>query len=277
VSVIRVIALVVLVLIVVLGGAVAALRYRKIRRDELRSLDRRGQSTISPPPSPYAPSRAVRLIDGDATPIPRGAPERPRLDPDRPYVFSDLSPGERDALLTPRSRHDARWALERSSHGNRLTPGSGRILLIVVAVLAVLIIAGALIHRGGGTHHSSSTSTTTSTSTTVATTSWPATLRSESYAGGVANYSVPVSSYSVSVTGTSGPVWVVMKMGAASTLEYQGRVAQGASYALTLTGPSTVSLGSPKNASVSVEGHAVIFPTAPTAPLVLSFTPPATH
>ncbi len=111
----------------------------------------------------------------------------------------------------------------------------------------------------------------------MATTSWPATLRSESYAGGVANYSVPVSSYSVSVTGTSGPVWVVMKMGAASTLEYQGRVAQGASYALTLTGPSTVSLGSPKNASVSVEGHAVIFPTAPTAPLVLSFTPPATH
>ncbi len=63
----------------------------------------------------------------------------------------------------------------------------------------------------------------------MATTSWPATLRSESYAGGVANYSVPVSSYSVSVTGTSGPVWVVMKMGAASTLEYQGRVAQGAS------------------------------------------------
>ncbi len=276
-SIVRFIAISLLVVIALAVVGVALLRYRKLRRDEMRALEKRPVSSLAPPPSPYQPSRGVKIIDGGVTPTPRGAPERPRLDPDRTYVFSDLTPSEREALATPRSRHDAQWALERSSHGTRLSPGSARILIGVLGAMVLLIIAGALIrHSSHAGAHASTTSSSTSTTTTTAAPSgtWPTTLTASSYANGVATYAMASNSYTVSVTGRSGPVWVVMNMGPHNTLEYQGKVNAGSTYTLTLTGHGTVSLGSPKNATVSINTHAVVFPSAPSAPLILSLTVP---
>ncbi len=169
-GVVRTLAVILLILVVVIGLAVAALRWRKLRLDEMRAVSRRTNVPMAPPPPPYEVSRGVRLLDGDADPVPavRGEPPRPRLDPDRHYVFSDATLFDPDAPLPPRARHDDHWALERSARRSHLAPGSGRILIIVVVVLVVLVAIGTYIqHDGGKTPPPTSTTTTTTTTTTV--------------------------------------------------------------------------------------------------------------
>lgn len=67
----------------------------------------------TPPPSPYKPSKGFRILDGSETPTP---PEvrRPRLDPNKEFVFSDPLATSSETLSAPHLRHDERWALDRS-------------------------------------------------------------------------------------------------------------------------------------------------------------------
>jgi hypothetical protein len=124
-------------------------------------------------------------------------------------------------------------------------------------------------------HHSPKkppASTTTSTSTTTTTTTFPSSFASTSASGDDANYSVPASKYQVAVRGLKGPTWVVFEMGPSNTLEWQGTVAMGKVEALTMTGDSRITIGSPSNASVHVKGSTVVFPTSLPPTLVLVFT-----
>jgi hypothetical protein len=166
VAIVRILVIALVVVAALLAGAVAVLRARKLRRDETRERGRRLAARIAPPPSPYEISRGVRLLDGDAQPIAREQPARPRLDPERTYVFSDATPFDPDAPAHARARHDDHWALERSARRARLTPGSGRVLAIVALVLALLLALGAVIQ-----HEATRAATTTTTSTSSTTTS----------------------------------------------------------------------------------------------------------
>ncbi|MGH9019843.1 MAG: hypothetical protein ACRDV0_02355 [Acidimicrobiales bacterium] len=254
--------------IVLVAVAVVALRVRKLRRDEQRlmsrPLDRR---LVTPPPSPYRPSQGFRLLDGAEPLSVRPTPERPRLEADHDYVFSELS-GTDDRPVLP-SRHDARWALERS--GRRRAGSLGARALATVLVLAALAsgVGYALHHR---TRPRSSTTTTSSVPPVTTTTLWPRTFTPVSGASGH-TYDVPAPTYEVTVTASAGAVWAVYRMGAANTLEFQGTVGAGAHKSLVMTGPSEVTLGSPHNATVSVGGSPVTFPSPLTSPLTLDFTP----
>ncbi len=66
---------VIVVLILALG---TFLRVRKLRRDEMRALSKPVERRLmTPPPSPYAPSKGFRLLDGAGEPLARptgGAP-----------------------------------------------------------------------------------------------------------------------------------------------------------------------------------------------------------
>src|ERR1019366_989563 len=88
------------VVVVVLVVAVAALRIRKLRRDEIRELSRPVERRLmSPPPSPYAPSKGFRLLDGPLDSPRRPEPLRPRLETDRHYAFSEAQmPGDGDVV-----------------------------------------------------------------------------------------------------------------------------------------------------------------------------------
>jgi hypothetical protein len=254
--------------------AVVALRVRKLRRDERRLMSRPvDRRLVSPPPSPYQPSRGFRLLDGTVPTDTRPTPQRPRLEPSRDYVFSELSgPGgdERPELPT---RHDAEWALTRSQH-RAGAPAGARFLFVVVVLIAGISVAGyALRHHGPRGHP-----TTTLVPTTVgptSTTTWPARLSPASAdpSAKTATYLVPASRYVVAVSGAAGAVWTVYRMGAANTLEFQGTVASGHTESLEMTGVARVTLGSPHNASVSVGGSPVTLPTPLSAPLTLVFTP----
>jgi hypothetical protein len=96
-----------------------------------------------------------------------------------------------------------------------------------------------------------------------------------SVSGENASYGVPVARYRVTVSGTNGAVWTVYQMGPQSTLEWQGRVAQGATESLVLTGSSRITLGSPRSATVQVGPSAVKFPSPLPPTLTLILTPPA--
>jgi len=270
-------------LVVVLGLVVAALRIRKLRRDELRHyhepINRR---LLTPPPSPYTPSKGFRLLDGDVPVAVRREPSRPRLEPSREYVFSESQLPASEETLPLASRHDTQWALSRSGHRPRVSTSGARIGVIVVVVILVVGAIGYYANRHVGrtattttTRSTTTTTQATSSTTTTAPPTFPSSFSAIATSGTTATYDVPVDRYRVTVNGVAGPVWAVYRMGPHNTLEFQGSVAKGTLYSLVLTGPSQITLGSPSNASVSVGGSPVTFPTPTPAPLTLIFTPPA--
>jgi len=266
------------VVIVLLVLIVAALRFRKLRRDESREISKPlERRLVAPPPSPYAPSKGFRLIDADGAPLIRPPVERPRLDPERHYVFND-SPSADEEFAASRVRHNDDWFLSRSSHRSTGSIVSRRLGVIVLAVVIVAaLIAYYAIHNPKATPSGSGTLTTTTLSPPAATTTtttlvtFPTSFVATSVSGDDAIYRVPSAKYRVSVTGSLGATWAVYSMGPSSTLEWQGTVAKGHSELLTMTGNSRITIGSPTNAAVNVDGRPVTFPTPRPATLILVF------
>jgi hypothetical protein len=262
-------------LAVALAIAVAVLRIRKVRRDSIRDISRStDRRLMTPPPSPYASSKGFRLLDESGVPMSRPEPVRPRLEPDREYVFSDSQLPANDEPLGSSLRRNESWALSRSAHRPKVHVTTLRVAILAAIVLAILIIGGLLLGHFSPKAHSLTTTTTTSLSTTTTgstTTTWPKTFNPSSTTAQSATYGVPANKYQVSVSGSLGPTWVKFVMGPASTLEWQGTVARNKSETLQLTGGSTITLGSPKNAAVTVGGSRVNFPAPLPATLTLHF------
>ncbi len=270
---------IVLAIVIVAALAVSVLRMRKLRRDEQRQrFQRVDRRLLAPPPSPYTPSKGFRLLDSEVPLAARPEPPRPRLEPEHEYVFSEaqLPPIDESALAA--ARHDARWALSRSAHRSPFSGSGSRVgVILIVAILIIGSIGYYVQHHHSHAPKSATTTTTTvaSSSTTTTTVAWPSsfTATATSASAKTASYSVPANKYRVTVSGAAGAVWTVYRMGPNNTLEYQGTVAQGQSYSLAMTGVSQITLGSPRNATVTVGGSSVNFPTPLSAPLTLIFTP----
>ena len=270
-----VVGVVVLVVLLVLAGV--GLRIRKLQRDNFREITRStDRRLMTPPPSPYETSKGFRLVDDSGIPIARPEPIRPRLEPDREYVFSDSQMAPLDEPPGSSLRKNDAWALSRSAHRPKVHVTTMRVGLGFALVVFVLAVGGYLLRQHPGIHPSTATSsTTTSVTGSTTTTTWPKSFVAKSTSGQSANYEVPASKYQVSVRGSLGPSWAKFVMGPNSTLEWQGTVRKGASESLQLTGVSSITLGSPKNAAVTVGGSPVVFPTPLPATLTLNFMVPA--
>ena len=257
---------IIIIVVVILVVGVAALRIRKLRRDEIRELSRPVERRLmSPPPSPYAPSKGFRLLDGPLDATRRPEPLRPRLETDREYVFSETQmPGDGEVVPT-HLRHNEQWALSKSARRSASFTG---LRVAVIALIVVIIIGGLGLYLQ---HlHSKNVATTTTTTTTSAA-NLPSSFVAESTSGETATYRVPLKNYLVVVHGALGPTWAVYKMGPHSTLEWQGTVRQGTVESLQMIGDSQITIGAPKSASVTLEGKAVVFPSPLPSTLVLSF------
>jgi hypothetical protein len=259
------------VAVVVLLLAVATvLRLRKLRRDEMRELSKPTERRLmSPPPSPYAPSKGFRLLDGNGEPLERPAVQRPRLDPDRHYVFSETTSEE---VVPSHLRHNQDWFLSRSAHRSPFSTWMPRIVVAALVIAVIVIVATYYAGRHPKTRPSGTGSATTLLSTTT-TDSLPASFHPTAASGGDADYTVPLAHYRVVVTAARGVTWVSFVMGAAQTIEWQGDVAAGATEALTLSGDARVTVGSPSNADVAVAGRPVVFPSPLPPTLTLVFSP----
>lgn len=261
----------VVILLVLLG---VGLRLRKIRRDSRRERvvvdDRR---LVAPPPSPYEPSRGFRLIDESGEPIVRPPVQRPRLDPERHYVFSDSATHHEDTLPM-HLRHNNDWFLSRSGHRSTSSIVLRAVGVFLLIVIVIATITTYYLDRKPGKGVSSTTTTTTTVPKTT-TTTLPVTFRPTSSSGEDADYSIPAARYRVTVSGARGETWTEYNMGPSSTLEWQGAIDQGQEESLVMIGNSEITLGSPSSAAVTVDGHPVVFPSPlpVTLVLVLDATP----
>jgi hypothetical protein len=253
-----------IIVVVIILGAVA-LRVRKLRRDEMRQLskpvDRR---LMAPPPSPYAPSKGFRLLDGEGEPLLRPPLERPRLDPSRRYVFNEVT-GTSEEVVSSQLRHNDDWFLSRSSHRSTFSIVVRRLLVLVVIALVVVTLVTYYVNRSDVKKNRNHTATTT---TVAVTTTTLAPLSPTSASGDEAIYRVGLSSYRVTIVAIGGPTSVTFEMGAGNTVEYQGTIASGEKKSLILSGNSRVTLGSPQNVTATIAGRAVDFPA--TLPPVLA-------
>jgi hypothetical protein len=262
-----------IVVVVVLVVAVAALRIRKLRRDEIRELSRPVERRLMiPPPSPYAPSKGFRLLDGPLDSSRRPEPLRPRLETDREYVFSESQmPSELDVVPT-HLRHNERWALSKSARRPASITG---LRVGIIAAVVIVVVGGVGLYLQHRHPNNAPSATTTSTkppaTTTTTTVAIPSSFVATATSGETATYQVPLKRYQVTVNGALGPTWAVYKMGPHSTLEWQNTVRQGAYESLQMIGDSTITIGAPKNASVTLNGKSVVFPSPLPATLVLSF------
>ena len=218
-----------------------------------------------PPPSPYAPSKGFRVLDGSDETLERAAVERPRIDPERHYVFSDA-----DEPPVIRARHNEDWFLSRSAHRSTASLVGRAVAVVVVIALVIAVVVAYYIHHDPAPKKHTSQKTTTTTRVLATTTTVP-NLDPISTAGDDANYSVDASRYRVTVYGARGETWTVYNMGPANTLEWQGAVDQGSHESLVMTGDSRITIGSPSSAQVTLDGRSVVFPSPLPATLVLVF------
>jgi hypothetical protein len=255
----------VVVVLLLLAGTV--LRVRKLRRDEMRELSRPVERRLmAPPPSPYAPSKGFRLLDESGQPLARPPIERPRLDPNRHYVFNE-STGGGEEIAASHLRHNDDWFLSRSSQRSTASIVLRRLAVLVLVALIIVIVATYYVdHHPGKGHNNSATKSTTTT------TVFPSSLSATSSSGDDVYYNVPAAKYQVVVRGLHGPTSVIYHMGASNTLVWQGTVTKGDAVAQTMTGDSRITIDSPLSASVHVEGSPVVFPSPLPATLILVFT-----
>ena len=165
-------------LVVLMVLAVAALRIRKLRRDEVRELTRPVERRLmAPPPSPYAPSKGFRLLDGPIEAANRPEPLRPRLESDREYVFSESQMSGDAELVPTQLRHNEKWALSKSARRTTSVSGARVAVIATVAVVVIGAIGLYLQHRDS---KNTPTTTTTITHTTTTALSLPSPIVSSS-------------------------------------------------------------------------------------------------
>ena len=247
---------IVVVLAVVVAAGVVALRWRKVRHDELERASRRDPHLLSPPPSPYTPSQGFRLVDGETpTPTPtRSPPPRPRLD-ERDYVFGDVG-GSFDEQLHA-ARHDSHWALERMTRHRRRRWRSRQWMRLGVVVLVIVLAAGYVLQRGHGAGPASTTTT------------WPSAFVATADGPHTASVTAPGSHYVVTVSARSA-TQVVIK-GVADNY-FHGPLAAGQHTTATVKERIGIFFD-PASASVTLGGSRVSLPADASAPYVLTIRP----
>lgn len=154
---------VVLAVLVVLLLSVAALRVRKLRRDERAEGDQPVERRLMvPPPSPYTSSKGFRLLDGSAETRVRPEPPKPRLEPDRAYVFSEAQLPAYEEFFSPQGRHDERWALSKAGHRSWASMSATRAAMLALIIVAVIFVGYYALHQ----HSPAKTVVTTTTTST---------------------------------------------------------------------------------------------------------------
>lgn len=216
---------------------------------------------------------------------------------DKPVVFDDMSPAAplRD---TPRGRRRAMSAMNR--HPRHLAAPIA-VAAVVVALVVGLVIAGADTHRPPAHHAATNPSTsvtagrgrvnnghahgsqatgarggdgrthraTPSTTTTTIPTQYAAV---QSTANG-ATYVPPAATYSVTVSTPGGACWVEIVEQSTGNTVFGRTLEPGQAETLTLNGASTVQLGAPTAAAITLDGEAVVLPAGYQTPFTLTFQP----
>ena len=297
------VAFVVVVLVVV---AVAVALVRRPRGDDVHSVRNYNQALgtlehLSDRIGPQAvrPVRVVptgqsgRSVERVVPPVPvRGTDEFP--DPDAPIVFDDARPVERgrsggESTSPARADRAQRMALDSMNHRRRSGTGV-MVAIVVVLVFGVLAYLGSQkSHKAG--HSTASTTTTRASRSTGATSTTgarpPQTTRpttttlptqfaaaTTSSTGTAATYTVPHTTYQITITGT-GPCWVQVDTASTGATVWAGELSAGTVQNVQASGSTTVQFGTP-SLTLQVDTIPVVLPTTLHTPFVATFVPSPT-
>jgi Domain of unknown function (DUF4115) len=223
-----------------------------------------------------------------------------------PLVFDDAHPDEhrwRDGSAQGPSRSRTDRAQRHALDSMNRRPRRGVTVMIVVlalATFAVLAFLGSRRTDSAGHGHTVAASTSTvrathSTSSSVSDsggshqgghagkhgaktkptpTTLPPQIVATSTGPGVATFSAPAASYSVTVT-ASGPCWVLARTVSSGSTLWTGTLQAGASQTVQATGAITVELGA-ASATLDVDNVPVVLPTPLDTPFVATFLPGTT-
>ena len=184
-----------------------------------RCVNSRGRSTarlMSPPPSPYAPSKGFRLLDGPVdSETRRPEPPRPRLEIGPRVRLQRIPDASESEVVPTHLRHNEKWALSKSARRSASFTG---LRVAVIALIVVVIV---------GVARTSTSSTGTDKNGSPTTTTHDVHRRRPRRRRRRCRHrssrrrrvvrprrtDVPRKSYNVVVDGALGPTWAVYKMG----------------------------------------------------------------
>lgn len=241
------------------------------------------RATVVPVPVPLAaPVPPPAMPPGAVDALHETDPLHPATPGSGGTVGNGTHPADGLGPLPPLSPRGGRRTLEAM---NRRAPRVGGPLLVVVVLLAAL---GGLLYLGVQTKHpqhpsadhthgaaaagKGSKSDTGTTSGPPPTTTLPASYNPVAYTDSTATYVPPQTSYTVVVAATTGTCWMSVTE-ADGTSPFSGLLVAGTSMSFKLTGTSSVVLGAPWSASITLDRASVVLPSGATAPFVVTLVP----
>jgi hypothetical protein len=252
-----------------------------------------------PRPDPIGPARASAPVEPASEivvpPVPvRGTDEFP--DPDAPIVFDDAHPVERgrpfapsEPTTPPRTDRSQRIALASMNHRRRPGTGITIVVAVVIVFVALAIIGSHKSHTSSGHGHAATSttrpahpgSTTTTVPRSTTTTRPPPTTLPTQYVattasttGAAAAYTLPHTTYQITLTAT-GTCWAQVTPVAGGSTVWAGLLTAGQVQHVQASGATTVGLGAP-DVSLEIDAVPVVLPTPLHTPFVATFTPSAT-
>jgi hypothetical protein len=234
----------------------------------------------------------------EVPPVPvRGNDEFP--DPETPLVFDDARPRDRhrgdpalEGVPVHRVDRDQRHALEAMNH----RPRRGLYILVVVAVVAafaVLAYTGSKrstpTKRTGGSTSSTTAARAAGGSSPSSTTrpkhsgspahtpkptptTLPATLVAVTSTDTSATYTVPFSTYQLTVTTTTSPSWVQATTVSTGSILWAGTLQPGTKQVIQAVGTVSIQIGVP-SVTMAVGKIPVVLPTVVHTPFAATFQP----
>jgi hypothetical protein len=288
--------------VVVVVGAVA-LFTRRVAHDDVHSVEgyhrslhtlesinahpmiSAGEEISGPGAESGYPESAVRVASpstGRATVL-RGSvppvPIPPLADRDTPLTFDDAAqPLAPPAPPKPVQRDKAMISI---NHRPRRLAAPALAVAVVLVLIVVLLLTGSHGVPPGRAHsagtnsgHNSATAPKThkKKATTITSTPPPPTVSSAQAATPQsATYDVADTTFTMTLTATSGACWVDATSSATGTTLFSGTLAPGAQHSFSATGPVTVIVGAPTVLDATVDGVAVVLPRGFQTPFTMSF------
>ena len=294
---------VVIGVVVIVGGVVAFVVFRRRSHDDVHSVEgyhrqlhtleeirahtpaaqrENGNGDAPFPASAFrvAGSSTVRLTEPGKVVVPP-VPPPPVPNPAEPVTFDDAGSEAEPAPASFMTGSEDR-VMHSINHRPRRIGGPLAAIGAVTVLIVVLIVTG--IHSNSPTHHpkSSTTATThphhTSHSASTTTSVAPLTVSGPTASSAhEATYNVASATYALSLSATGAQCWVDATDTATGSVLFTGTLFSGQSHTIGATGPVTVVAGAPAVFSATVDGTAVTLPPGYQAPFTLRFvTAPAT-
>jgi hypothetical protein len=231
-----------------------------------------------------SPGRAT-VLRGSVPPV--AIP--PLADREAPITFDDAAAAQPlSPPAPPRPVHRDR-AMISINHRPRRLAAPATAVGVVLALVAVLLLTGSHSVPPGGTHSSDKNSgrngstaakppkppkkkATTTTSTPLP----PPVSSPQAASAQSATYDVADTTFTVTLTATSGACWVDATSSATGTTLFSGTLAAGVQHSFSATGPVTLIVGAPTVLHATVDGDALVLPPGFQTPFTMSFVTTAT-